>query len=236
MANTTPAAIITTVAQAARMQEAAASADRARILGWLQEAVDIIAMDVGAIHDATPTVVTLTSGTSQYDLTAAPFAISGFITIDEMRLTDASGANMPITQIPMASIDYVRSGAQAAATPLVYAVDYPMIVFYPTPGAGATVEVKGTVNGPTLADDSTAITFIPSALQYGCLQEWALYRAHQYKQDGLALDHLNHFNNSGVNGIRAARRWISQVGGRQPVARTGMQRIRTSPSQDMGWR
>jgi len=234
MANTTPAALITSIANTARMQVGVASADRALILGWLQEAVDIIAFDVEAIHDATPTIVSLVAGQSEYNLTASPFAISGFIAIDEMRLSDSASTNIPLMQVPMVDLDYARAGAQANATPYVYSVDYPMIVFHPTPAAGTTVEVRTVVDGPTLADDTAPITFIPSALQYGCLKEWALYRALEYKKQPEAVNHQNNFLNSTVNGIRAARRWVERSGGRQPMSGLGIRARRSSPSQDFG--
>jgi hypothetical protein len=235
MANLTPANIIDSVAVTARMNATAASSDRALILGWVQEAVSIVAAEAEAVHDPTPTVVTLTSGTSQYDLGAAPFAISSFLSIDEVRLTDSAGTNFPLTQVPMATIDELRVGSQANSTPWVYAVDYPMFVLHPTPSGTTTLEVKGTLDGPTLADGSTAITFIPPHLQYGCLKEWALYRALEYKKQPEAINHQNNFLNSRVNGLPAAKRWIARVGGRQPMGGQGRYPIQTSPSQDMGW-
>lgn len=235
MANLTPANIIDSVAVTARMNATAASSDRALILGWIQESVSIVAAEAEAVHDPTPPVVSLTGGTAEYDLGSILSLPSIMIAIDEIRLSDSAGTHLPITQVPMATIDDLRAGSQANSTPWVYAVDYPMLVLYPTPGDDTAIEVKLLYDGPTLADGSAAITFIPPHLQYGCLKEWALYRALEYKKQPEAINHQNNFLNSRVNGLPAAKRWIARVGGRQPMSSQGRYPIQTSPSQDMGW-
>ncbi len=133
----------------------------------------------------------------------------------------------------MSALDDMRQGSQAAATPYVYAYDHPMIVIYPTPGAGSTLEVKVAQEGPTLADSASAITFWPAGLLYGVLTNYALARAMQYRRQPSWTDYEEAFLKDTNKGLPALKRWVARTGGRQPVQSRDRGTIITSPSQDM---
>jgi hypothetical protein len=214
------------------MDATASSADRALILGFLQEAVDQIAVDAEINTDATQSV-SLTSGTSLYTLGSSPFNISDLISIQEIQVSDGSSTSIPLQQITMSELRGLQQGAgQANATPSCYAVDYPSIIFYPTPGAGTTLNVSYVADSVTLADSGTALTFIPKAFQYGCVAEFATALAKQYKQDKTWSVHMERYQQDRVRGLPALRRWKSRVGGRERPQSLGFNSYVTSPSQD----
>lgn len=227
----TGATLITRVCNTARMNSTAASADRVLVLGFVQEAVDQIAVDAEINTDPTQSVA-LTSGTSSYTLGSAPFNITDLIAIQEIQVSDGSVTSVPMTQVTMDEIRSLQQGAgQANTTPYYYAVDYPAIVFYPTPGASTTLNVSYVAGSVTVADNTTALTFIPSAFQWGCVAEFAIALAKQFKQDKSWADHMALYQTDRTRGLPALRRWKARVGGRVRPQEAGMVQV-SHPSQD----
>lgn len=229
----TGATLIDRVANTARMNATAASADRTLILGFVQEAVDQVALDAEINTDPTQSV-TLTSGTSSYTLGSSPFNISDLIAIQEIQVTDAAVTGVPMDRVTMDDIRAMQQGAgQANTTPYCYAVDYPAIVFYPTPGSATVLNVSYVADSATIADSATALTMMPKALQWGTIGEFAIALAKQYKQDPSWTQHMDRYMSDRVRGLPALRRWKARVGGRsRPMVSGGEFRV-SSPSQDV---
>lgn len=225
----TTANLITHVCNVTGMNSTASSADRALILTWLQQSVYRIAVDAEVVHD-TPSTIALTQGTAEYTL-------SGYLAIDDMTIIDTVNniTGAPVEQITMAEMDVLRQGSQAQGTPYVYAVDYPNIVFYPTPGAGCSYTIKTVIDGPTLADSATNLTFIPEAFQWGVMVTFAIAKAFQYKKQDEWQVYMTEHESDRVSGLPALRRWKSRNAGRQRPGETIRQSFVTSPSQDTGW-
>jgi hypothetical protein len=229
------AQLIDRTCRATGMDITASSTDRALILTFVQEAVDRVAFDGEVVNDPTQSV-SLTSGTAKYDLTSSPFNISGLISINEITMTDSSVTAVPLEQKTMADVLYLQQGAQANASPYCYAVDYPTIVVYPTPGSGTTLNVSFTADGPTISDNSTQLTFIPKALQWGCISELSCALALRHKKNPAWQTHMDAYLNDRHSGLPALRRWRQRVGGVQRPSPSGTSGfVPTSPSQDLGW-
>lgn len=218
------------------MNITASSTDRALILTFVQEAVDRIALEAEVVHDPTASVA-LTQGTALYELGTSPFNISGIIAINEITVTDASLTNTPVTQVTMQEMLEMRQGAgQAQGSPYYYAVDYPDILFYPTPGASTTLNVTHIKDGPTIADSSTAISFLPKAFHFGAICFLATANAFRHKKMySDASEYENRYFNDKAAGLPAIRRWRSRVGGRQRPQSRQVGVVVSSPSQDLGW-
>jgi hypothetical protein len=231
----TPALIITAVANFAKMNDTVASADRALILGWLNEAIDRVSAEAEINNDASQTVA-LVANQDTYSIGTAPFTVTDLLGINDIRITDGAITQVPITQVTMSEINDMRQGSgNAPGSPYVYAVDYPQFVLYPKPSANTTLDFSYAASVPSVADNSTAITFIPAAFQWGCLFELAVWRALQYKQQPVAGEHYNAYVGDRTAGLPALRRWKGRIGGRTRADERSSQYRVTSPSQDTGW-
>lgn len=228
------AQIITRVANTARMNAATGSADRVLVLGFVQEAVDQVSLDAEINTDPSQ-AVSLAAGTHTYNLTTSPFAVTDLISIQQIELTDGANTAVLLDRVTMGQVRDQQQGAgQANTTPYCYAVEYPTIVFYPTPGSGTTLNIDYVADGPTVADTSSALTLMPKAVQWGTLAEFAIALAKQYKQDPTWTQHMDRYQNDPVRGLPALRRWKSRVGGvMRPTTQYTM--VVTDPSQDTGW-
>lgn len=227
-----PDELIDTICVTAKMDATASSADRALALLWLQRAADETCAAAGVRIPAEDDVA-LTSGVAVYTLNASPFA-TDMIALHEVRVTNASVTGEPIRRVSLSHINELRAGSQSTATPYVYAVDWPQFILYPTPGSGTTLYVYYSQDAPTLADNSTAISFIPKAFHWGCLYNRAMAEALRYKKQPEWRDYMDEYLNNRQSGIPALKRWHAESGGR--LASGGVSgRLKTSPSQDTGF-
>ena len=217
------------------MNDTASSADRALILGWLNEAIDRVALEAEISNDASQTVA-LVAGQDTYVIGTAPFTVTDLLGINDVRITSSSLTSVPVEQVTLSEINDMRQGAgNASASPYVYCVDFPQFIVYPTPESGCTLDFSYAATVPSVADNSTAITFIPSAFQWGTLFELAVWRALQYKQQPTATEHYNSYVADRTAGLPALRRWKSRVGGRTRSLQRRSTHSVSSPSQDTGY-
>lgn len=207
--------------------------ERALVLSMLNEAAakTCTAVDIRIPANAT---VTLTEGQAVYTLNAAPFP-TDMLGILEMTLTDGSVTGKPLDFITMPMMDSYREGSSANESPYCYAVDWPQFVLFPSPGAGASLSLRYSQAAPTISDNSTALTFLPEAFLWGCLYQYTLAKAFEYKKDPSAHAEAMGLYLNDDSGIRGLRRWKALGGGRQgPMHAIGGRKI-TNPSQDQGF-
>ncbi len=214
----------------------AASADRALILSYINQALSNAALEAEIYTPPTPATVTLAQGTASYDLTSSPFAITGLIAIDEILLTDGSVTSIPLEQVTASELLSRQQGAgQAQGTPYCYSVEYPGIDFYPTPAASTTLSVFYTAEPTVIADSAVAVTVIPAAFLWGVLCEFAIAMGLRNKKQPEWTIHMQAYMSDKVAGLPALRRWKRRVAGKQRPS-SGPTRARvTSPSQDTGY-
>jgi hypothetical protein len=211
------------------------NAERVMVEGFVQEAVDRLAFDAEINHDPTVSVA-LTAGTSIYNLTSTPFAITDLIAIDNVVVSNSAVTSYPLERVTWEELLYRQQGAgQANGTPQVYAVNYPSIGFHPTPDTNCTLNIPYVADGATIVDNSTALTLVPKALQWGCLFTLAMHYALSFKGDVDGAERwLTRYLTDRHVGLPAARRWSSRVGGMPPSV--GATDLVLEPSQDsMRW-
>lgn len=229
-----PAAIIDRVCAMAKLNSTAGSTDRALVLSFLNEAMARIcsAVDIRVLADTT---VSLTQGQAVYTLNSSPFPTDMIMLLDVV-LTDNSVTNQPIRQVSMTRMRELRSGSTTNESPYVYAVDYPQFVLFPNPDTNASLSVSYSKDPAALADNSTTISLFPEAFQWGCLYEFALAKAFEFKKQPESGEHMNAFLLDRVAGLPALKRWKALSGGRNlPVDESGKWKYRTSTSQDFGF-
>lgn len=229
-----PAAIIDRVCAIAKLNSAAASADRVLVLSFLNEAMARVctAADIRVLADST---VSLTQGQAVYSLNSSPFPTDMIMLLDVV-LTDNSVTSQPLRQTTFGNMRELRSGSVTNESPYTYAVDYPQFVLFPTPDSNASLSISYSKDPASLSDNSTAITLFPEAFQWGCLYEFALAKAFEYKKQPEAAEHMNAFFLDRSAGLPALKRWKALSGGRNlPTDDSGLGRPRTSTSQDFGF-
>lgn len=207
--------------------------ERPLVLSFLQEAAARVCAEAD-MRVPTDTTVTLTSNTAVYTLGVAPFP-TDLVSLISVKLTDAALTSAPVDQIAMRDMDDLRVGTQAVGSPCYYAVDYPNLVLYPTPGAGASLAISYVQGAPTLSDNATLQTWLPEHLQWGCLYNFAMSMVMTYKKQPEAADYMNKFLQDRNAGLPALRRWKATAGGRQLPAQNAYGRPRSTTSQDMGY-
>ncbi len=231
----TGAQMIDRVCAEAGMNVAAASTDRALALSYINQALSNCALEAEINTPATPATVSLTQGTARYDLTVAPFAVSGLISIDEITLTDGAQTAILLEQRTFSDILDMQQGAvQAQATPYCYAVEYPAINFYPTPSSSTTLSITYAATPSSIADSATVVTVIPDAFLWGVLVEFAIARGMRYKKQAEWVRHEQAYMSDKISGMPALRRWISRMGGRHRPNSGDHVTPLLVPSQDLG--
>ena len=219
----------TTQMQIRQIEVSAPSDDRVRVRSYLQEAADLVCEQVGLDVSAEASV-SLTASQAEYTMDASPFP-TDMVRVISMRMTDASSTNLPLRQVSLEEIDSMRVGSQADSAPLYYAAEYPTLVLYPAPDASTTLGVRYISEAPNIVDSQASISFIPRAYQWSVLQEYAMYRAMQYKKnEELAQQHLEAY----AFGLRQLKKWKSKAAGRNLSRQARVSKLRTSPSQDWG--
>lgn len=229
-----PAQIIDRVCAIAKLNSAAASADRVLVLSFLNEAMARVctAADIRVLADST---VSLAAGQAVYSLNTAPFPTDMIMLLDVV-LTDNSVTSQPLRQTTFSFMRELRAGDSTNESPYVYAVDYPQFVLFPTPDSNASLAISYSKDPASLSDNSSAITLFPEAFQWGCLYEFAVSKAFEYKKQPEAGDHMSAFMMDRSFGLPGLKRWKALSGGRNlPTDDSGLGRPRTSMSQDFGF-
>lgn len=228
--------LIDRIADEAKMNSSAGSADRARILRWLQEAADRTCTDAAVITEADASV-TLTQGTSAYTLNASPFP-TDMIGLLDVSVTDSAVELEPVNYITPHDMQGRRVGGSQVAqgTPYEYSGDWPNIQLWPPPGADTTLTISYLQAAPTLADNSTALTFIPAGFLWGCVFELAMMRALQFKkQRDESKEHLAAYVSDRNAGLPGLRRWVGGAMARQGPSHPRIVSPVYSTSQDVGF-
>lgn len=216
------------------MNATAASADRARILVWLQAAADRSCAEA-QVPVTSETSVTLTTGDATYALDASPFP-TDMIGLLDVAVSDSAVNSQPVSYITPHEMQGMRTGGASVSngTPQYYSGDWPNIVVWPPPAAGTTLSITYVANAPTLADNTNAITVLPPHLVEGCWYELAMWRALQFKKQSDAQDHYEAYRNDRGAGLPALRRWVGSVMARQGASKPRLYSRVYSPSQDVG--
>ncbi len=233
-ARATAAAVYNTTAPALSWASIRTSTtERPLVLSFLQEAAARVCAEA-AMRVPADTTVTLTQGTPTYTLNASPFP-TDMVGILSLKLTDTALTSVPLDPITMHEMDGLRIGSGSQASPYVYAVDWPNLVLYPTPGASSTLAMSYVQDAPTLSDNTANITFLPEFLQWGCLYNFALSGVLSYKKQPEAADYMNRFLQDRNAGLPALRRWKASAGGRLLPSPMRITHPRATTSQDLGY-
>ncbi len=204
------------------------TADRLRILGYVQEAADDLCLDA-EIRVPAQASVALTAGDHTYTLGSSPFNLENLLELSAIHVTDSAVTGQEVAQVSMGELMRQRNGAQANATPTVYAVNYPQILFHPAPASGTTLTVDYVQSAPVLADNADEITFVPPPFHYNCLANKAIYHALAYKGQRNAAEFLAMYDQS----IRRLKKFKARSGGIQRAS-SGGRPVALGTSQDPG--
>ena len=229
-------ALIDRICDEAKMNATAGSADRARVLRWLQEAADRTCTDA-QVPVTSEAAVSLTAGDPTYTLGASPFPTS-MVALLDVSVSDASVTLEPVNYITPHEMQGRRVGGSSVAngTPYEYSGDWPNIVLWPPPGAGTTLTITYLASAPTLADNANALTFIPRGFLWGCVFELGMMRAMQFKkQRDEAREHYAAYSSDRNAGLPGLRRWVGSAMARQGPMRPRIVSPVYSTSQDLGF-
>lgn len=215
----------------AKLNGAAASADRARALRWLQEGAERACSDA-KVPVTSEASVSLTAGDPTYTLDASPFP-TDMVALLDVTVTDSAVTGSPVTYITPHEMQARRNGSGVAnSTPYEYSGDWPNFVVWPPPAASTTLTITYLAAAPTLADGSTQLSFVPPSYLYGCVFEIGMMRALQFKNDDAAAkDRWGAYQTN----LRGLKLWAGSAMARQGAAQPSMVSPVFSTSQDLGF-
>jgi len=177
--------------------------------------------------------VTLTSGTNDYQVSAAPISLTDIMRFKELYVNGGGAINLPLKAVdPARILGRRRSGGAGAISgaPVEYSTEgLNLLMFWPTPSSGVTLAGYYVKRPPTLvasapgAGEEATPTAFGSEFHEAIIENYALYRAFTYRGMGKrAQDHFTLYQAAIQRLIGQVEEFRSATASPVRVVRSGM--------------